>query len=1188
MSRRGFHSGVPVNKRAVIVLGPHRSGTSLVTAATEALGFSLGSGSDWLNEDNPKGFFENREITPFNDRLLSFLGSRWDSPAFYGRRALASASAEELAPWYEEAETILAREFRGHEAWVVKDPRMCVLLPFWHVVLRRAGYDEASLFHVYVMRNPVEVARSQQRRHHNDPAFHFLGKSVDEGLMLWHSYALQALEEALPHHNLCIDYHEFLQQPRAQIERLARFLETSPAVAGVERWISEFVDSGLYRNRATEEELRQLTQRFPFVYDLHSRYRKLASGGAFAGLGEEWLDGTSVSVRQNAEQGHATAGLYSRAYRQWQESRQRQDELAHEQEFLQERFDGLQADYRALVAENRVLEEKRHLLEAGQERLRVNLDISEDELKRSHIALDDVRSQLDAVYATLSWRLTWPLRMLTALARRDRKTASEELMRAHAGVTRLRARTASRFPRFYRSVMNPLLGFFIGLFKVPLKKFYLAELEDLAAHGGVDPRVTGMSLQGDDHGFDPSERFLGQGVFEPQVTVVVPNYNHAGYLRKRLDSIYQQTYPNILVLLLDDCSQDESRAILSEYAERYPDKTRVLFNETNSGNVFRQWARGIHNAVSDLVWIAESDDFCDPDFLDKLVPYFKDEGVQLAYARSVFVDEEDEPSAFTFEQYLSDISLTRWKRAYVETAHREVADALGQKNTIPNVSSSVFRKGGLDALLADEEWLGMRICGDWIFYLHLIRGGKIAYTPETSNYYRFHTSNTSVATYSRKAYYEEHEAVACEVARLYAAPDETLKAHGYFVERFFLENGADLIASGTRFESLYSAERIQECRRSRLPNLLIASYAFSTGGGEVFPIRMAIGLRQRGYAVTFFNFNGAPVNESMRRLLPADIPVVELGGRFVGVDAMLERFGIELVHSHHASVDHFFAMGRLRTRESTRHVITTHGMYEAMDREIFATNVVRMAPKIDRWVYIADKNLPPFEERGLFSKDRFTKIGNGMFRPDSRAVERRDLGIEADAFVICLASRALKEKGWREAIKMTEQARRQSGRSVHLVLLGDGPVYEDLLSDGVPEFVHLMGFQQNAFDYYAMADAGVLPTWFQGESFPLTVIECLMAGRPVIASDVGETRNMLTAEDGEVAGYLVSLEDGRFPVSVAADHLAELVSDQALYKRKQALAVAIAPRFDMNRVLDDYGAVYSEVLSSSNETRVAQ
>ncbi|MBC5786405.1 glycoside hydrolase family 99-like domain-containing protein, partial [Ramlibacter sp. USB13] len=95
----------------------------------------------------------------------------------------------------------------------------------------------------------------------------------------------------------------------------------------------------------------------------------------------------------------------------------------------------------------------------------------------------------------------------------------------------------------------------------------------------------------------------------PKVSVIVPNYNHAPYLRRRLDSIYGQTYRNIEVILMDDCSCDGSRALMQEYAQANADITRTLFNEVNSGGVFRQWAKGIAAATGELVWIAESDDY---------------------------------------------------------------------------------------------------------------------------------------------------------------------------------------------------------------------------------------------------------------------------------------------------------------------------------------------------------------------------------------------------------------------------------------------------------------------------------------------------------------------------------------------------------------------------------------------------
>ncbi|HHQ4535035.1 TPA: glycosyltransferase family 2 protein, partial [Aeromonas veronii] len=103
--------------------------------------------------------------------------------------------------------------------------------------------------------------------------------------------------------------------------------------------------------------------------------------------------------------------------------------------------------------------------------------------------------------------------------------------------------------------------------------------------------------------------------FNPKVSVIVPNYNHAPYLQQRLESIYRQTYENIEVILLDDCSSDNSIEILTDFSSRFPNRTICSFNDVNSGGVFRQWKKGLGIASGELVWIAESDDFCSDDFL---------------------------------------------------------------------------------------------------------------------------------------------------------------------------------------------------------------------------------------------------------------------------------------------------------------------------------------------------------------------------------------------------------------------------------------------------------------------------------------------------------------------------------------------------------------------------------------------
>ena len=685
-----------------------------------------------------------------------------------------------------------------------------------------------------------------------------------------------------------------------------------------------------------------------------------------------------------------------------------------------------------------------------------------------------------------------------------------------------------------------------------------------------------LSGAGQQSGFQPSERFIVHpGSFSPTVTVVVPNYNHASYLRQRLDCIYAQTYPNYRVLLLDDCSSDNSRDVLEEYRERYPERTTLIFNERNSGGVFHQWRLGIEQSESELVWIAESDDYCDPNFLEELVPYFMDESVQLAYSRSVFVDQAGRPLGFAFDNYLAELSPVHWKGSYVATAHDEVSRYLGRKNTIPNVSSAIFRKPDLAPLLQDSNWLPMKICGDWIFYLHVLKGGKVAFSTDTSNYFRFHDSNSSAKTYSTPTYYKEHEAVACEIARHYKVPAETLEANRFYVERFFNENAAALIASGTMFDDVFDSERVQSACEHRLPNVLMAAFALSTGGGEVFPIRLANYLKKRGYPVTFFNFMGDAFNPLIRQMLRPDIPLIERNEWCPDVPVLLEQFGMDVVHSHHASVDVYFAShANIGDRRAYKHIVTMHGMYEAMADDVFDSTMSKLGDEVSTWVYIAEKNLHPFQCHGLSLAGRFAKIPNGMERPEISPVPRFELGVAEDAFVLCLASRAIPEKGWRVAADIVGRAREMTGADVQLLLIGDGPVYEEMSQEDLPDYVHLLGFRQNVIDYYAASDMGILPTTFPGESFPLSIIECFMAGKPMLVSDVGEVRSMMTSGDGELAGDLIDVSGGGVDVEQVAKQLVTMMLDPSRYGRRAGLAALLAEQFDMAHVGEKYEAAF--------------
>ena len=250
----------------------------------------------------------------------------------------------------------------------------------------------------------------------------------------------------------------------------------------------------------------------------------------------------------------------------------------------------------------------------------------------------------------------------------------------------------------------------------------------------------------------------------PLVSVIVPNYNHAPYLKERLDSIYNQTYENIEVILLDDCSTDNSREILLEYAEKYSDKTIVAFNEKNVGKVNLQWNKGLALAKGEYIWIAESDDWCELDFLEKLVPKMNYQSVMIAFARSVFMT--DGVKTWSTEEYLHDTDID-WTKSFDMTSSEAIQKGFAKKNIIPNVSSAIFRNVKQLPEEVMDIWKNIKLCGDWIFYLYMLKGGTFSYVVETTNYYRIHRGSTSLKVQKTDEYYREQETVSRYISKNY-------------------------------------------------------------------------------------------------------------------------------------------------------------------------------------------------------------------------------------------------------------------------------------------------------------------------------------------------------------------------------------------------------------------------------------
>ncbi|MBF0226304.1 MAG: glycosyltransferase family 2 protein [Desulfobacterales bacterium] len=231
------------------------------------------------------------------------------------------------------------------------------------------------------------------------------------------------------------------------------------------------------------------------------------------------------------------------------------------------------------------------------------------------------------------------------------------------------------------------------------------------------------------------------------VSVIVPNYNHASFLEQRMESILAQTFQDYELILLDDCSKDDSREIIQNYQQRYPN-IRVFFNDQNSGSPFKQWDFGVKQAKGEYVWIAESDDYADRNFLAEMVPILKKyNNIGMAYCDTILVNDRSKPIAV-----ISDYDKRR-NTDYVNTGKNEIAQYLCISNTISNVSGVLFRKNSyIDAGFADHT---MKYCGDWFLYLRMLLKTDIAYRAKVLNFFRVHSGSSRHEYYVNNLYFEE-------------------------------------------------------------------------------------------------------------------------------------------------------------------------------------------------------------------------------------------------------------------------------------------------------------------------------------------------------------------------------------------------------------------------------------------------
>jgi len=233
-----------------------------------------------------------------------------------------------------------------------------------------------------------------------------------------------------------------------------------------------------------------------------------------------------------------------------------------------------------------------------------------------------------------------------------------------------------------------------------------------------------------------------------KVSVIIPNYNHANYLKQRVDSVINQTYQDFELIILDDCSTDNSQEVIEQYRTNTK-ITHVVYNQANSGSPFIQWKKGIDLAKGKYIWVAESDDYSDPAFLEKIMAKMAIEPeAVICHSNSYIIEDEkfnedNKPSSYYNKLFNTD----RWSGDFVNDGKQELINYMGGFCTIINASSCVFLKSAFPH--QNNDLYKFKYCGDWLVWIEMLVKGRICFISEPLNYFRIHPQST-VNEFSKK------------------------------------------------------------------------------------------------------------------------------------------------------------------------------------------------------------------------------------------------------------------------------------------------------------------------------------------------------------------------------------------------------------------------------------------------------
>lgn len=306
----------------------------------------------------------------------------------------------------------------------------------------------------------------------------------------------------------------------------------------------------------------------------------------------------------------------------------------------------------------------------------------------------------------------------------------------------------------------------------------------------------------------------------PTVTIIIPNYNHALYLKQRIDSVLNQTFQDFEIIILDDCSVDNSREIIEGY-RAHPKMNRIVYNEENSGGVFKQWVKGIEMATGKYIWIAESDDYTAPTFLEETVKVLEtDDETGMVFTNTSTVTANGKFITTTAESKAVSYAELNSLHNFIdgENAPRFLVSEM----IIENASSVLFRKSVL-LKLDLKELVSFSNTGDRFVYIGMALQSKIIYLPLALNFMRSHDTNTTKTGFDNGNIHRDR----LKVLNYYFHQLYRSSAYGKKIGLFYKKNYISFLTYGTNENNIELLEKMKtESEVTTVFYYLVRSYLY--------------------------------------------------------------------------------------------------------------------------------------------------------------------------------------------------------------------------------------------------------------------------------------------------------------------------------------------------------------------------